>query len=460
MIATSQRILIVDDESDIRSALRSILEGEDFGSFEISEAETGKAALQSLTGAEEGRPDLVLLDHYLADMQGTEILQEMINRGIETPVILMTGRAQSSGAIQAIQMGAFDYMSKPFDIDEVVNAVTQALRQTEHKKGNAGVDMPEVDPTEKIIGRGPEMMRIFRTIGLVARTQKTVLITGENGTGKSLLAETIHLASDRRRGPFVAINCAGIPETLLETELFGYVKGAFTGAVALRIGRFESADKGTIFLDEIGEMSLGMQSKLLKVLQDHQIERVGSNETIKIDVRVITATNKNLSLEVQERHFRQDLYFRLNVFPIHMPSLRDRKHDIPALVAHFMTLHRFSPITPSSRITQEALDRLEAHDWPGNVRELENVIQRAVIFSRGELILPEHITFGEEMDYLVLDIAQRVKHHMSMSSLITETQSMAIRAAMRLCDNNVARAAEMLSLDVEAFEALRTEVKA
>ena len=458
MAETGQRILIVDDQADIRSALRSILEGEDMGDFAIEEADNGTDALALLTGAEDKRPELVLLDHYLQDMEGTEILQEMLNRGIDVPVILMTGRGQASGAIQAIQLGAFDYMSKPFDIEEVVNAVSQALRQSQMRRADAAADMPDIDPSEKIIGRGAEMMRIFRTIGLVARTQKTVLITGENGTGKSLLAETIHLASDRRRGPFVAINCAGIPETLLESELFGHEKGAFTGSVAQRIGRFESANKGTIFLDEIGEMSLTMQSKLLKVLQDHQIERLGSNTPIKVDVRVITATNKNLTLEVQERRFRQDLYFRLNVFPIHMPSLRERLHDIPALVAHFLKIHRFSPITPPARISQEALDKLATYDWPGNVRELENVIQRAVIFSRGELILPEHVTFSEEMNYLVLDILQRVKQRTSLSAIVQETQSLALRAALRVTENNIVRAADLLEMDVEAFNAMRAEL--
>ena len=207
MIGIRQRILIVDDQADIRSALRAILEGEEGSDFAIEEADTGAGALARLTGAVETRPDLVLLDHYLQDMEGTEILQELLNRNIDVPVILMTGRGQASGAIQAIQLGAFDYMSKPFDMEEVINTVAQALRQTKLRRADEAADMPDIDPTEKIIGRGPEMMRIFRTIGLVARTQKTVLITGENGTGKSLLAETIHQASDRRRGPFVAINC-------------------------------------------------------------------------------------------------------------------------------------------------------------------------------------------------------------------------------------------------------------
>ncbi len=459
MTATDPRILIADDEAEIRSTLRSIVEEEsDIGGVAVTEADTGANTLAALTGPEDQRPDLVLLDHYLPDMEGTDILQEMLNRGIDIPVILMTAKGQASGAIQAIQLGAFDYLSKPFDISEVLNAINQALRQKEMRRADAAADMPDIDPSEKIIGRGPEMMKIFRTIGLVARTQKTVLITGENGTGKSLLAETIHQASDRRRGPFVAINCAGIPETLLESELFGHEKGAFTGAVTQRIGRFESASKGTIFLDEIGEMSQTMQAKLLKVLQDHHIERLGSNTPIKVDVRVITATNKNLSLEVQERRFRQDLYFRLNVFPVHMPSLRERKHDIPALVAHFLKIHRFSPVTPPARISEDALEKLKQYDWPGNVRELENVIQRAVIFSRGELILSDHITFSEEMDYLSLDILQRIKQGTTLNVLLHETQSLALRAALRVAEHNSLRAADLLGLDVEAFNNLRGEL--
>jgi len=457
MAVTGQHILIVDDYASLRHMLREMLEN---AHYVVSEVGSGKDALDVIAGPRDKRPDLVLLDHYLPDMESTQIQQEMQNQDIDIPVILITGKGQAQSVIKATQLGAIDYLKKPFDDPTVVlDAVKHGLKQSQMKREQVLAEMPEIDPSEKIIGSSPPMIDIFKTIGKVARTPSTILITGETGTGKTLLAETIHLASDRRRGPFVAFNCAGVPETLLEAALFGAEKGSYTGSDRLRIGVFETANKGTIFLDEIGEMTLATQTKLLKVLQeDRQIERLGSNTPIKVDVRVIAATNKNLAHEVDERRFRQDLYFRLNVISVHMPPLREHREDIPGLVAHFLKLHRFSPTMPEARITAEALNKLESYEWPGNVRELESIIQRAVAFSRGELILPDHIIFSQNLERILLDISARVQASVPLATIVQEAQTMAVRTALRLSEGDSARSATLLGLAPEAFDALRAEL--
>jgi two-component system response regulator AtoC len=276
-----------------------------------------------------------------------------------------------------------------------------------------------------------------------------VLITGETGTGKELLAETIHLASDRRTGPMIKVNCAALPETLLESELFGHEKGAFTGAIAQHKGRFEMAHKGTIFLDEIGEMTLGTQKKLLRVLQEHEIDRVGGTAPVKVDVRVLAATNKNLREEMQAGRFREDLFYRLDVIKIHMPPLRERRDDIPALVAHFLDKHRFSPTTPPARISEEALAILERHEWPGNVRELESTVLRAVVLSRGAVITPLHIIFDNELSRSVVDIDQKVRQRTRLEDLLREVEREALRVALRQSEQDPARAAELLGINPE-----------
>jgi two-component system response regulator AtoC len=457
MTATEHHILIVDDFAPIRQMLREWLED---AHYIVSEVDSGEDALEILTGPEKQRPDLVLLDYLLPDMESAQIQQEMHNHDVDIPVILITGRSQAQSVIKATQLGAIDYLRKPFDDPAIVlNAVGRGLKYSQMKRDQVLAEMPEIDPSEKIVGGSQAMLEIFKTIGKVARTPSTILITGETGTGKTLLAETIHLASDRRRGPFVAFNCAGVPETLLEAALFGAEKGSYTGADRLRIGVFETANKGTIFLDEIGEMTLATQTKLLKVLQeDRQIERLGSNTPIKVDVRVIAATNKNLAKEVQERRFREDLFYRLNVISIHMPPLREHKDDIPALVAHFLNIHRFSPTMPESHITVEALDKLKGYDWPGNVRELEAIIQRAVAFSRGELIMPEHIIFSRNLERQMIDVTSRVQAGTPLNAIVQEAQSMAVSTALRLSEGDSTRAATLLGLQPDALDALRTEL--
>jgi len=446
-----QRILIGDDEPDIRSLLRDLLESE---GFTVLEARNGNEALSLLADGGEERLDLALLDVRMPELDGIQILQRMQEQGIDVPVIIMTAFAASSIAIKAIQLGAFDYITKPFeDVEDVlinVNRVLEYQRLTkEVRKWRDMVEKP--NPEDRIIGSSAPMLEIFKTIGRVARTPATVLVTGETGTGKELMAETIHLSSDRRSGPLVKVNCAALPETLLESELFGHEKGAFTGAIQQHKGRFEAAHRGTIFLDEIGEMTLGTQKKLLRVLQEREFERVGGTVPVKVDVRVIAATNKNLQDEVAAGRFREDLYYRLNVIAIHMPPLRDRKEDIPALVVHFLDKHRYSPTSPPARISEDALQMLQRYAWPGNVRELENIIERAVVLSQGGLITSHHIIFSNELNRYLLDIDQKVRQNVPLAEILRDVESAAIRSALRFNEQDTGRAAAALGLSESDF---------
>jgi two-component system response regulator AtoC len=310
----------------------------------------------------------------------------------------MTAFGGSSTAIKAMEHGAYDYVTKPFDIDDLLATLRRVFDHADLSNEVSALRL-ELGKTaaerERIVGASKPMLEIFKLIGTVASSDATVLITGESGTGKELVAEALHRASVRNPHPLVKVSCAALPETLLETELFGHEKGSFTGAMAMRKGRFETANQGTIFLDEIGEMTLATQTKLLRILQEREFERIGSNTPIKIDIRVITATNRDLAAEVEAGRFREDLYYRLNVIHIHMPPLRERRDDIPALVEHFLVKYRHAPGAIPTTISEEALDRLVAHDWPGNVRELENAIERAVVLSRGNAITAAHLAFTQ-----------------------------------------------------------------
>jgi two-component system response regulator AtoC len=365
--------------------------------------------------------------------------------------------APGATAATAIQNGAVDYLVKPFESPEAVaQAVSRAVAYERLKQGGPDAQFLSVtvDPRERIIGVSAQMIEIFKLVGLVARTTTTVLITGETGTGKELISEAIHASSDRRNGPMIKINCAALPESLLESMLFGHEKGAFTGALNQHKGLFEVANRGTILLDEIGEMSLSLQAKLLRVLQDHQFERVGGTEPVKVDVRVLAATNRDLKTEVRDRRFREDLFYRLDVIEAHMPPLRERKEDIPLLVSHFLEKHRYSPRSPAARISQEAVEKLRGYDWPGNVRELENVTQRAVVLSQGQVITEEHISFSGAFSRPLIDVEQRVRGGVSLEDLVNEVRREAASMALRLNSNDAARAAQALSIPVEELERL------
>ena len=384
-------ILVVDDDKDMLSLLDDLLTDAGYG---VTKAKTGTQAIEAIA---KKRPSLVMMDVKLDDEDGLAVLSKIKREQPELEVIVMTAFGGSSSAIKAMRAGAYDYVTKPFEIDDLLATLERVFeKQDMAKEVNAlrtELGKQHAD-RERIVGSSRPMMEVYKLIGKVAASDATVLVTGESGTGKELVAEAIHRASPRNPHPLIKVSCAALPETLLETELFGHEKGSFTGAMTMRKGRFEGADKGTIFLDEIGEMTLGTQTKLLRILQEHEFERIGSNTPIKVDIRVIAATNRDLTEEVNRGRFREDLYYRLNVIHIHMPPLRDRRDDIAPLVEHFLAKYRAAPDAIPTTITEEALERLVAYDWPGNVRELENAIERAVILSRGNPIGLEHLPFG------------------------------------------------------------------
>jgi two-component system, NtrC family, response regulator AtoC len=313
----------------------------------------------------------------------------------------MTAYGGSSTAIKAMEHGAYDYVTKPFEIDDLLATLRRVFEHADmsHEVSALRLELGKsAAERERIVGNSKPMLEVYKLIGKVASADATVLITGESGTGKELVAEALHRASKRNPHPLIKVSCAALPESLLETELFGHEKGSFTGAMTMRKGRFEMANKGTIFLDEIGEMTLGTQTKLLRILQEREFERIGSNTPIKIDIRVITATNRNLAEEVDKGRFREDLYYRLNVIHIDMPPLRERKEDIPLLVEHFLTKYRYAAGAIPTTVTEEALNRLMEYDWPGNVRELENAVERAVVLSRGNPITVGHLPFNDRRE--------------------------------------------------------------
>ena len=390
-MAEARSILVVDDDADVRSLLSDLCADE---GYQVSTAKTGQEALASV---ESKRPDLVMMDVQLPDQDGLAVLKQLRQKHPELEVIVMTAFGGSSVAIKAMEQGAYDYVTKPFEIDDLLATLRRVF---EHQDMATEVSALRQElgksaaERERIVGNSRPMQEVYKLIGKVARSDATVLITGESGTGKELVAEALHRTSTRNPYPLIKVSCAALPETLLETELFGHEKGSFTGALTMRKGRFEMANKGTIFLDEIGEMTLATQTKLLRILQEREFERIGASTPIKVDIRVITATNRNLELEVSKGRFREDLYYRLNVIHIHMPPLRERKDDIPLLVEHFLVKYRHAPGAIPTTISEEALEKLMEYNWPGNVRELENAVERAVVLSRGNLITTQHLPFG------------------------------------------------------------------
>ena len=384
---TGRRILVVDDEESVRWALRKALER---ANYRVDLAADGPTGLQA---AEEPGVDLALLDVRLPGRDGLDVLREIRKRRPDLPVIMMTAYGTLQVAVEAMRLGAYDYIGKPFDMDEVLLVVEKALeaqalarevarlRQTVEERFDLG----------GIVGASPAMQQIFKAVGKVAGTDLTVLLRGESGTGKELIARAVHENSRRKGRPFVPVNCAAIPRELLESELFGHEKGAFTGAVAARRGRFEQAEGGTVFLDEVGDMDLSLQTKLLRVLQERQVERLGGEGSVPVDVRIVAATNQDLEAAVTRRAFREDLFYRLNVVTIHLPPLRDRREDIPPLVTHFLTAFAQEQHTASKVFSPEAMALMLAYHWPGNVRELENVVKRAAALATISLILPDHL---------------------------------------------------------------------
>ncbi len=377
------KLLIIDDEADIQRSFRRLFASPD---VDVLTASSGEEALEMIPRV---RPDLVLMDVRMGGMSGLETLRRLRESDARLPVIMMTAYGTTQTAIEAMKLGAFDYLLKPFDVPKLKELVAGALRAARQMKAVVTVHpMVESDDYELgIVGKSSAMQTVFKLIGQLASSDATALITGESGTGKELVARAIYSHSGRARQPFVAINCAAIPEGLLESELFGHEKGAFTGAAQQRIGKFEQCNRGTIFLDEIGDMPLSTQTKILRVLQNGTFERVGGNETVKVDVRVIAATNKPLEQAVAARAFREDLFYRLNVVRVPLPPLRERREDIPLLVEYFLRRFGREAGRPPKALVPDVLRSLEAHHWPGNVRELENAIRRASVVATGDTIL-------------------------------------------------------------------------
>jgi two-component system, NtrC family, nitrogen regulation response regulator NtrX len=373
------RILVIDDETAIRDSMRMILEYE---GYEVLTAATGE---EGVSIVEREAPDLVFLDVKMPGMDGLEVLQRLRHLADVSPVVIISGHATISTAVEATRLGAFDFIEKPLSSERVLVTVRNAVDSRRLRTENRSFRR-DAEKRYQIVGESSTLTKVRESIQRAAPTNATVLIWGESGVGKELAARAIHRESLRKDGPFVQVNCAAIPDDLIESELFGHEKGSFTGATDRQIGKFEQADKGTIFLDEIGDMSLKTQAKVLRVLQEQELERLGSNRIIKVDVRVIAATNKNLEEEISRGTFREDLFYRLNVIPIHVPPLRERREDVPTLVRHFADLFTRENNFRRKTFTTAAMERLKQHHWRGNIRELRNFVERLIIMSATDAI--------------------------------------------------------------------------
>ena len=381
------KILVVDDEKSMRDFLRIVLKKE---GYEVAVADDGEAAIRVIR---KEAFDLVLTDVKMPKASGIEVLKAVKETSPETIILIITAFASTETAIEAMKEGAYDYLSKPFQLDEVKLIIRNALEKKRLRAENRLLKrkLKKMVGIEDIIGQSEAMRSVFQVVRKVANTHSNVLILGESGTGKELVAQAIHSDSARKDNPFVTVNCSALPEPLLESELFGHMKGSFTGAHANKLGLFETANGGTIFLDEIGDTPPGIQVKMLRVLEEKEFRRIGGTQNIRVDVRIIAATNKDLEKAVADGEFRQDLYYRLDVIPIHLPPLRERIEDIPHLVTHFLTVTNSAHGKKIRSVTPEAMKVLQAHDWRGNVRELENVIERVAAFTAGDKIEPKDV---------------------------------------------------------------------
>ena len=427
-------ILIVDDEESVRSSLYHWFKED---GYHVDVAEDAYVALEKF---EHEQWNIMLLDIKMPGMDGLELQKKMNDVSNDTVVIVMTAFASVDTAVQALKGGAFDYIVKPFNPEDLSRLVRNAARQIELKNENIQLKhkIKQLAHMDEIVGKSQQMKRVLDSVETVANSDSTVVIRGESGTGKELIARAIHCHSPRRYYPIVAVNCGALAETLLESELFGHEKGAFTGAQSRRKGKFEMADKGTLFLDEIGNISEKMQMQLLRVLEAKQFTRLGGNQTIHVDIRLICATNKNLEKAVEEGAFREDLYYRINVFTIFLPPLRERRSDIPLLAQHFVRKYAASMNKPMQDISPEAMDLLIRHDWRGNVRELENAIERAMVVGKPPVILPADMPFQlaqphEESRNGIDSMAGMEKKHISYVLAKTEW--------------NISRAAQLLEID-------------
>ena len=433
------KILIVDDETAHCRMLEAVLKAE---KYQTQRAQDGQSAIEAV---KERFYDLILMDIRMNRVGGIEALKKIKEISPDIPILMMTAYASVDTAVQAMRSGAYDYLTKPLDIDELKILVAKALRHHQLEKENIFLkeQLGSRFDFSNIIGRSRTMKELLETVAMVAPSEATVLILGESGTGKELIANAIHQNSPRSSHPFIKVNCAALPETLLESELFGHERGAFTGAVSRRQGRFHLAHKGSILLDEIAEMSLATQSKILRVLQEREFEPIGSPETVKVDTRIITATNKNLQEEVKANRFREDLYYRINVVNLTVPPLRERRDDIPLLVDFFLKRYAKKNNRNLKGFTPKAMDLLMRYDWPGNIRELENVMERSVIMMRGDFITPDE--FPGVLKSLDPEYEQISAEMLSGKSLKEMEKAMIMRT-LQETDGNRTRAAEILGI--------------
>ncbi|MGD0822917.1 MAG: sigma-54 dependent transcriptional regulator [Desulfomonilia bacterium] len=429
-------ILIVDDEENIRLSLKGGLEDEGYNTLLASSGEEGFKII------EKQDVDLILLDIWMPGKDGLQILEEIKAAGFTIPVIIMTGHGSIETAIRATRLGALDFIEKPLDLNKIIITINNTIHLRALEEENALLKK-KTEKDDEIIGNSPAILRLKEQIDRVSPTDAWVLILGENGTGKELVSRRIHKNSRRASYPFVEVNCAAIPQELIESELFGHEKGSFTGASERKRGKFDLAHNGTLFLDEIGDMSLPTQAKILRILQEQRFERVGGAQTIQVDVRVLTATNKNLEQEIAEGRFRQDLYYRLNVIPIYVPRLIDRRDDIPELVDHFLKL--FSPLKGGKKtMTEGAIKKLMQHDWPGNVRELKNIIERLIIMTPGNTITADDIMplgtrTTSEMDKL-FDMQELKDARAGFEKIFIERK-------LQQCGNNISKTADSIGVE-------------
>lgn len=428
----SAKILIVDDELIMRESLAGWLERD---GHEVEKTASGEEALEIL---KESRFDILLVDIKMEGMSGLDVLKQVKEGDPDVEIVMITAYGSIATAIEAMKNGAYDYLLKPFEPDELGILIEKIIEHQAQVRENIFLKQQYQDRTrfESMIGQSRAMQEVFDLIGDIAPVGSTILITGETGTGKELAAKAIHTNSPRCEGPFVSVNCGGIPEHLMESELFGHQKGAFTDAKATKKGRLELAHGGTLFLDEIGEISMRMQIDLLRVLEDHVFYRVGGTQSIETDFRVVAATNKNLEEAIKEGTFREDLYYRLNVISFRMPSLSERKEDVPLLAEHF--LHRFSQETNKAvdLISREAMDEMMLYEWPGNVRELENAIERAVVVSKGRKLMPEDLPIFRP-EYLTPPL----------DNTLLEVEKVHVSRILKENQWNVAKSARILGID-------------
>jgi two-component system, NtrC family, response regulator PilR len=446
-------LLVVDDELSMRELLDVMLTKE---GYRVTCAESGRKAISLI---EKTEFDLLLCDIRLGDITGIDVLKALRNQNKDTVVIMISAYATTEAAVEAMNEGAYDFVPKPFNNEELKHTIKNALkvRTLEHEKEILDDELKRTLHFGKIVGKSPSMRNIYNLIKQVARTKTNILITGESGTGKELIAKAIHEESARNDQPFVVVNCGGIPETLMESELFGHKKGAFTGATHDKKGLFETADKGTIFLDEIGELSLPIQVKLLRAVQERVFKPVGSNEDVSVDIRIISATNKKLEDEVIIGNFREDLFYRLNVIEIKVPPLRERKGDLRVLAQHFLEKYSREMGKEVSKISSYAIDLLNKYDFPGNIRELENLMERSVALSSTNIILPDSLALSLHKRRWIEGVKNRrfdldeVKNGVSLDNILEEIEKAYLERALECTNGRKQEAADLLGVSFRTF---------